>query len=110
MAIPKVQQIISILILFQHIDIVSWDYALYKIEIIDEGLSQVQRSTIDAVSEMRPPPELIQRADDAVNITMGIADNLTPIADAWLPVIEKLDIFSKIVEKVSEVRFIILTH
>jgi hypothetical protein len=56
-----------------------------------------------AVDNMNPVPSLATGAGVVVDRTTTIADTVNPISAAWGPLLDKVKLFSEIVDKVSQV-------
>ena len=64
--------------------------------------SNVARATA-AFEQMRMAPSALERIQGAVGASTTIVENTTSIADTWDPLLQRLKLFTDIVDGISEV-------
>jgi phage-related minor tail protein len=68
-----------------------------------EGLKDQLNKAVGEASDMEPAPALIADAGVVVDGVNSITNAINPIAAAWDPLLEKIKLFTKIVDGISEV-------
>jgi hypothetical protein len=66
---------------------------------VDDG---VTRATT-AFDHMRVAPSALERIEDAVSASTTVVENMTSITATWDPLIQRIKIFTEIVDGISEV-------
>jgi hypothetical protein len=68
---------------------------------MDESVMQ-GNIAVEQIHPASPPLELLVGAVDHVNMTI---DSTTSETDVWKPLLEKIELFTKIVDQIAQVRY-----
>jgi hypothetical protein len=72
-----------------------------RLGIMEEAVTQGKQ----ALENMASTPSSVERVQKAVDASETVTDGVTSIVNTWGPLLDKLKIFTEIVDKISEVEY-----
>ena len=57
----------------------------------------------NALLHMKPVPSLFKPIQDAVDTSVAAATNIKSLSDTWDPLLQKVELFTKLVDGIAEV-------
>lgn len=82
-----------------------------------ESTNAAERTMYDAVAlansdhdAMKGPPAQLGQISDGVELASTLEDTAKSIADPWTSLVNRLEVFTDVMDKISEVRFTLMHH